>query len=154
MHFYKGDLPSPPRSDVLEFAEELREGRGGEVNAWRGRQNAHACLQLLDRFFKVRGWVECADMRGSLEPRRVCSRPAGAQGVDTAHGWPQVMPARLLLPTWSAPCPPAPLLQSVLTSSMGNDLQDKDLALPQHADRAHKLLADNMATVQMSYDVY
>eukprot|EP00887_Chlorella_sp_A99_P007719 scaffold20.g7719.t1 len=81
--------------DVLEYAEDLREGRGGEANAWRGRQNAHAGLALLDRFFKA-----------------------------------------------------------CLTASMGNDLQDKDLALPQHADRAHKLLADNMATVQMSYDVY
>ena len=81
--------------DVLDYAEDLREGRGGEAHAWRGRQNAHASLLLLDRFFK-----------------------------------------------------------SVLTRSMGNDLQDKDLNLPQHADRAHKLLADTMATVQMSYDVY
>lgn len=32
-------------------------------------------------------------------------------------------------------------------------LQNKDLALPQHSDRAHKLLADNDTTVHMSYDV-
>lgn len=31
--------------------------------------------------------------------------------------------------------------------------QNKDLALPQHSDRAHKLLADNDTTVHMSYDV-
>jgi hypothetical protein len=43
--------------------------------------------------------------------------------------------------------------KTVLTSSMGNDLQNKDLALPQHSDRAHKLLADNDTTVHMSYDV-
>ena len=41
-----------------------------------------------------------------------------------------------------------------LTSSMGNDLQSKDLHLPQHSTRAHKLLAASMTTVNMSYDVY
>jgi hypothetical protein len=80
--------------DVLDYTEDLREGRGGQRDAWRGRQSAAATLAHMDGFFKT-----------------------------------------------------------VLTSSMGNDLQNKDLALPQHSDRAHKLLADNDTTVHMSYDV-
>ncbi|KAL4857276.1 hypothetical protein ACK3TF_002568 [Chlorella vulgaris] len=81
--------------DVLDYTEDLREGRGGQRDAWRGRQSAATTLAHMDTFFKT-----------------------------------------------------------VLTSSMGNDLQNKDLALPQHSDRAHKLLADNDTTVHMSYDVY
>ncbi|PSC72196.1 plant MNA5-17 [Micractinium conductrix] len=81
--------------DVLDYTEDLREGGGGQRDAWRGRQSAATTLAHMDSFFKT-----------------------------------------------------------VLTSSMGNDLQNKDLALPQHSDRAHKLLADNDTTVHMSYDVY
>jgi hypothetical protein len=44
--------------------------------------------------------------------------------------------------------------KGALTASMGNDLQNKDLALPAHSDRAHKLLAENLSSVNMSYDVY
>lgn len=41
-----------------------------------------------------------------------------------------------------------------LTASMGNDLQDKDLLAPQHSERAHKLLAENLSGINHSYDVY
>lgn len=41
-----------------------------------------------------------------------------------------------------------------LTGSMRGELQDKDLALPQHSDRAHKLLDTQGKVLQMSYDVY
>lgn len=44
--------------------------------------------------------------------------------------------------------------KSMLTSSMGNDLLDKDLIPPQHSDRAHKLLAENLSGINHSYDVY
>lgn len=44
--------------------------------------------------------------------------------------------------------------KGALTASMGNDLHDKDLSLPAHSDRAHKLLAENLSSVNMSYDVY
>lgn len=44
--------------------------------------------------------------------------------------------------------------KGALTASMGNDLQNKDLALPAHSDRAHKLLAENINSVAMSYDVF
>jgi len=44
--------------------------------------------------------------------------------------------------------------KGALTASMGNDLQNKDLALPAHSDRAHKLLAENLTSVAMSYDVF
>lgn len=44
--------------------------------------------------------------------------------------------------------------KAMLTASMGNDLQDKDLAPPQHSDRAHKLLAENLSGINHSYDVY
>ena len=44
--------------------------------------------------------------------------------------------------------------RGALTASMGNDLQGKDLSLPAHSSRAHKLLAASMSTVNMSYDVY
>jgi hypothetical protein len=56
----------------------------------------------------------------------------------------------LQLPTsslWHPPTHPAPV---TCPSPLP---QNKDLALPQHSDRAHKLLADNDTTVHMSYDV-
>ena len=42
----------------------------------------------------------------------------------------------------------SPLLQPPLL------VQGKDLSLPHHSSRAHKLLAASMSTVNMSYDVY
>lgn len=44
--------------------------------------------------------------------------------------------------------------KSMLTASMGNDLLSKDLGLPAHSDRAHKLLAENLSGINHSYDVY
>ena len=41
-----------------------------------------------------------------------------------------------------------------LSAAMGSDLLDRDLALPQHAQRASALLADNTVEVNMSFDVY
>ncbi|KAG7673441.1 hypothetical protein Ndes2526B_g03113 [Nannochloris sp. 'desiccata'] len=41
-----------------------------------------------------------------------------------------------------------------LAAAMGSDLLDRDLALPQHAQRAAALLADNTVEVNMSFDVY
>ncbi|KAL6780540.1 CGL46 [Auxenochlorella protothecoides x Auxenochlorella symbiontica] len=81
--------------DVLEYAEDLQEGGGGQRGAWRGRQNASVAVRGLDAFFK-----------------------------------------------------------SMLTASMGNDLLSKDLGLPAHSDRAHKLLAENLSGINHSYDVY
>lgn len=41
-----------------------------------------------------------------------------------------------------------------LATAMGSDLHDRDLAPPQHAQRAGALLADNTVEVNMSFDVY
>lgn len=41
-----------------------------------------------------------------------------------------------------------------LAASMGSDLHNRDLAQPQHAQRAAALLADNTVEVNMSFDVY
>jgi len=41
-----------------------------------------------------------------------------------------------------------------LAAAMGSDLLDRDLASPQHAQRAAALLADNTVEVNMSFDVY
>jgi hypothetical protein len=41
-----------------------------------------------------------------------------------------------------------------LAAAMGSDLLDRDLAAPQHAQRAAALLADNTVEVNMSFDVY
>jgi len=81
--------------DILDYAEDLREGGEQQKAAWRGRQNASAALGTADKFFKA-----------------------------------------------------------MLTSAMGTDLQDKDLGLPQHSGRAHKLLDVQQAALTMSYDVY
>ena len=81
--------------DILEYAEDLREGGEQQKAAWRGRQNASAALGTTDKFFKA-----------------------------------------------------------MLASAMGTDLQDKDLGLPQHSGRAHKLLDVQQAALAMSYDVY
>lgn len=67
--------------------------------------------------------------------------PAGT--AARGHPWDRqclffCVPTLLTVPPW-------PLLPPLL--------QNKDLALPQHSDRAHKLLADNDTTVHMSYDV-
>lgn len=43
---------------------------------------------------------------------------------------------------------------AVLSSSLQHELQSKDLDLPLHSDRAHKLLADNTEAVNTSYTVY
>lgn len=42
----------------------------------------------------------------------------------------------------------------VLSSTLQHDLQSKDLDLPLHSDRLHKLLAANTAAINMSYTVY
>ncbi len=43
---------------------------------------------------------------------------------------------------------------AVLSGTLQHDLQSKDLDLPLHSDRAHKLLAENTAAINMSYTVY
>lgn len=43
---------------------------------------------------------------------------------------------------------------AVLSGSLQHDLQSKDLDLPLHSDKAHKLLAENTAAINMSYTVY
>ena len=43
---------------------------------------------------------------------------------------------------------------AVLSTSLQHELQSKDLDLPLHSDRAHKLLADNTEAVNTSYTVY
>ena len=43
---------------------------------------------------------------------------------------------------------------SVLTTTLQHELQSKDLDLPLHSDRAHKLLADNTEAINTSYTVY
>ena len=43
---------------------------------------------------------------------------------------------------------------AILSSTLAHDLQAKDLDLPLHSDRAHKLLAANTAAINMSYTVY
>lgn len=44
--------------------------------------------------------------------------------------------------------------QRELAAALGNDLVEKDVAPPQHAERASRLLADTAAEVNMSFDVY
>ncbi len=43
---------------------------------------------------------------------------------------------------------------TILSSTLQGALQAKDLDLPLHSDRAHKLLAANTAAINMSYTVY
>ncbi|KAL3142941.1 hypothetical protein ABBQ38_003227 [Trebouxia sp. C0009 RCD-2024] len=43
---------------------------------------------------------------------------------------------------------------AVLSGTLQHELQSKDLDLPLHSDRAHKLLAENTAAINMSYTVY
>ena len=43
---------------------------------------------------------------------------------------------------------------AVLSTSLQHELQSKDLDLPLHSDRAHKLLADNTEDMNTSYTVY
>ncbi|CAL8462927.1 g2461 [Coccomyxa elongata] len=43
---------------------------------------------------------------------------------------------------------------TILSSTLQDALQAKDLDLPLHSDRAHKLLAANTAAINMSYTVY
>ncbi|EIE27268.1 hypothetical protein COCSUDRAFT_55287 [Coccomyxa subellipsoidea C-169] len=43
---------------------------------------------------------------------------------------------------------------TILSSTLQGNLQAKDLDLPLHSDRAHKLLAANTAAINMSYTVY
>lgn len=43
---------------------------------------------------------------------------------------------------------------AVLSGTLQHDLQPKDLDLPLHSDRAHKLLADNTTAINTSYTVY
>lgn len=109
----------------------------------------------MDNFFKT---VLTSSMGNDLQA-------GGAeQGWWQLSGWAQLLRAisdkpdcylgmQCLLPlpahacqlTQALPCLPPPPSPHVL--------QNKDLALPQHSDRAHKLLADNETTVHMSYDV-
>ncbi|KAK9806759.1 hypothetical protein WJX72_001747 [[Myrmecia] bisecta] len=43
---------------------------------------------------------------------------------------------------------------AVLSGTLQHELQSKDLDLPLHSDKAHKLLAENTAAINMSYTVY
>ncbi|KAK9868824.1 hypothetical protein WJX84_006782 [Apatococcus fuscideae] len=43
---------------------------------------------------------------------------------------------------------------AVLSGTLNHGLQSKDLDLPMHSDKAHKLLAENTAAINMSYTVY
>ncbi|KAK9805114.1 hypothetical protein WJX73_010312 [Symbiochloris irregularis] len=43
---------------------------------------------------------------------------------------------------------------SIISSALRHDVQSKDLDLPWHSARAHDLLADNTAAVNLSYTVY
>ena len=43
---------------------------------------------------------------------------------------------------------------ALLSSTLQHDIQDKDLDLPLHSDRTHRLLEPNTAAINMSYTVY
>ena len=112
-------------------------------DAWRGRQSAATTLAHMDSFFKT---VLTSSMGNDLQV-------GGAEWV----GWQglklQLFQAPLVQKLSSSCMPPAALLLVPTYSPSFLTPQNKDLALPQHSDRAHKLLADNDTTVHMSYDV-
>ncbi len=43
---------------------------------------------------------------------------------------------------------------AVLSGTLNHDLQSKDLDLPMHSEKAHRLLAENTTAMNMSYTVY
>ena len=43
---------------------------------------------------------------------------------------------------------------ALLSSTLQHDIQDKDLDLPLHSDRTHRLLEPNTAAINMSYTVF
>ena len=45
-------------------------------------------------------------------------------------------------------------LTAVLSGTLNHDLQSKDLDLPMHSEKAHRLLAENTTAMNMSYTVY
>lgn len=59
------------------------------------------------------------------------------QLVQLSSYWPQVSP-----------------LTQVVLSTVSYRMQDKDLDLPLHSDRAHRLLEPNTAAINMSYTVF
>ena len=105
-------------------------------DAWRGRQSAATTLAHMDSFFKT---VLTSSMGNDLQ---VGGR-GGCMGHVSSRHWGHLWCAAAHVPAHLPPTPP----------HTHTHLQNKDLALPQHSDRAHKLLADNDTTVHMSYDV-
>ena len=83
-----------------------------------------------------------------LEYAEDLTEGGAAGGGGQAHAWRGRQNASLAIRALDS------FFKGVLTASMGNDLQNKDLALPAHSARAHKLLAENLSSVNMSYDVY
>lgn len=55
-----------------------------------------------------------------------------------------------LNPYW----PQVPLLTQAIVLTVSYRMQDKDLDLPLHSDRAHRLLEPNTAAINMSYTVF
>ena len=43
---------------------------------------------------------------------------------------------------------------TLLSATLQHDIQEKDLDLPLHSDRAHRLLEPNTAAINMSYTVF
>lgn len=116
---------------LLPIPHLLRIPFARAQDAWRGRQSAATTLAHMDSFFKT---VLTSSMGNDLQVGGLY------RGGRAGH-----------LPSHAAGGTPTTLLSTLHPSS--TPLQNKDLALPQHSDRAHKLLADNETTVHMSYDV-
>ena len=55
-----------------------------------------------------------------------------------------------LIPYW----PQVPPLTQAIALTVSHRMQDKDLDLPLHSDRAHRLLEPNTAAINMSYTVF
>ena len=163
--------------EVLEYAEGLQEGGqaagGGVRDAWRGRQNAGVCLDVVDNFFSAvsrrvaggfwrRAWLRATGSRGCMQGLRAigwwcmsCAavRERGGQRGSGGERRRPSRPCRSPPTPHPAPPPPSPPHQ-VLSGTLAHDLLARDLDLPQSSAAAHRLLADCTTAAAASYSVY